>query len=268
MYIFACFFRYIKHKLVIKSYHSSFNFLVSMLYTQLFQQLFENADNRKKKRLPVPVHFLMDEFANVSLPDDFGKILSVMRSREVSVSIILQNLAQIKALFEKEWESITGNCDSLVYLGGTEQSTHKYISELLGKETIDFHTYNQSYGMRGSYSKNSQLQGRELMTPDEVRMLDNRYALAFIRGARPVKDLKYDLMKHPNIKWTSDGGYAEYKHGSAAGARLSLWLERLDPNEQYVDVSLNAETAGYVLMSEEDIEKEYEKKENADNEKS
>lgn len=164
---------------------TSFNFLVSILYTQLFQQLFFVADHKYGGRLPMHVHFCMDEFANVSLPDDFDKILSVMRSREVSVSIILQNLAQLKALFEKQWESIVGNCDSFLYLGGNEQSTHKYVSELLGKETIDTNTYGKSMGRNGSYSTNYQIAGRELMTPDEVRMLDNRYAILFIRGGTP-----------------------------------------------------------------------------------
>ena len=158
------------------------------------------------KSLPVHCHFIMDEFANVSLPDDFDKILSVMRSRGVSVSIILQNLAQLKALFEKQWESIVGNCDEFLYLGGNEQSTHKYVSELLGKETIDTNTYGKSSGRSGNYSTNYQISGRELMTPDEVRMLDNRYALLFVRGERPVMDFKYDILKHPNVKLTADGG--------------------------------------------------------------
>ena len=126
---------------------------------------------------------------NVALPDEFDKLLSTMRSREISVSIIIQNLAQLKALFEKQWESIVGNCDEFLYLGGNEQSTHEYVSKLLGKETIDTNTYGQSKGRNGSYSTNWQLAGRELMTPDEVRMLDNRYALLFIRGERPVEDL-------------------------------------------------------------------------------
>ncbi len=192
---------------------TSFNFLVSILYTQLFQQLFYVADHEYGGTLPIHVHFMMDEFANVSLPDDFDKILSVMRSRGVSVSIILQNLAQLKALFEKQWESIVGNCDELVYLGGNEQSTHKYISEQLGKATIDTNTYGRSDGMRGSFSTNFQIVGRELMTPDEVRMLDNRYCIAFIRGERPVLDLKYDILKHPNVSLSKDGGYEAYIHG-------------------------------------------------------
>ena len=191
---------------------TSFNFLVSILYTQLFQQLFFVADFKYRGALPVHVHFLMDEFANVSLPDDFDKILSVMRSRGVSVSIILQNLAQLKALFEKQWESIVGNCDEFVYLGGNEQSTHKYVSELLGKETIDTNSYGRSDGMRGNFSTNFQVAGRELLTADEVRMLDNQYAIVFIRGERPVLDFKYDLLTHPNISLGVDGGADAYTH--------------------------------------------------------
>ena len=197
---------------IIPDNDTSFNFLVSILYTQLFQQLFFVADHKHGGALPVHVHFLMDEFANVSLPDDFDKILSVMRSRGVSVSIILQNLAQLKALFEKQWESIVGNCDEFVYLGGNEQSTHKYVSELLGKETIDTNSYGRSDGMRGNFSTNFQVAGRELLTADEVRMLDNQYAIVFIRGERPVLDYKYDLLTHPNISLGVDGGADIYTH--------------------------------------------------------
>ena len=192
---------------------TSFNFLVSILYTQLFQQLFYVADHKYGGSLPVHVHFLMDEFANVSLPDDFDKILSVMRSRGVSVSIILQNLAQLKALFEKQWESIVGNCDEFLYLGGNEQSTHKYVSELLGKETIDTNSYGRSAGIRGNFSTNYQVSGRELLTPDEVRMLDNKYAIVFVRGECPVLDCKYNIHTHPNVKLGADGGAAVYDHG-------------------------------------------------------
>ena len=209
---------------IIPDNDSSFSFLVGMLYTQLFQQLYYQADVIHGGRLPVHVHFLMDEFANVALPDEFDKLLSTMRSRELSVSIIIQNLAQLKALFEKQWESIVGNCDEFLYLGGNEQSTHEYVSKLLGKETIDTNTYGQSKGRNGSYSTNWQLAGRELMTPDEVRMLDNRYALLFIRGERPVEDLKFDILKHPNIALTTDGGAEPYRHGedSISIAALSI----------------------------------------------
>lgn len=233
---------------------TSFNFLVSILYTQLFQQLFEVADKKYGGSLPVHVHFLMDEFANVSLPDDFDKILSVMRSRGVSVSIILQNLAQLKALFEKQWESIVGNCDEFVYLGGNEQATHKYVSELLGKETIDTNTYGRAYGMKGNYSKNDQQAGRELMTADEVRMLDNRYALLFIRGERPVKDFKFDILKHPNIEFTEDGKGKPFIHGDTSAAAFTIELSNLPMPDEDGEV---IET-GYELLSEEDLEKAFE----------
>lgn len=201
---------------IIPDNDSTFNFIVGMLYTQLFQMLYYQADYVHGGELPVPVHFLMDEFANVALPDEFDKLLSTMRSRQIFVSIILQNLAQIKALYKDSWESIVGNCDELYYLGGNEQSTHKYISELLGKETLDTNTFGKSTGHSGSYSTNFQQTGRELLTADEVRLLDNNDGLLFIRGERPIKDKKYNLLKHPNIKQTLDGGYSPYIHGQAS----------------------------------------------------
>ena len=230
---------------------TSFNFLVSILYTQLFQQLFYSADHIHGGSLPIPVHVLMDEFANVSLPDDFDKILSVMRSRSVSVSIILQNLAQLKALFEKQWESIVGNCDEFLYLGGNEQSTHKYVSELLGKATIDTNTYGKSEGRSGSYSTNYQISGRELLTPDEVRMLDNQYAILFIRGERPVLDFKYDILKHPNVALTADGKAGVYKHGEVKSDVATIELISFDFNK--APETEVAET-NYELLSDEDFE--------------
>lgn len=232
---------------------TSFNFLVSILYTQLFQQLFYAADHIHKGSLPVPVHFLMDEFANVSLPDDFDKILSVMRSRGVSVSIILQNLAQLKALFEKQWESIVGNCDEFLYLGGNEQSTHKYVSELLGKETIDTNTYGKSTGRSGNYSTNYQISGRELLTPDEVRRLDNEYAILFIRGEKPIMDLKYDILKHPNVSLTTDGKGKPFKHEETSIDFSSLSIINVDLNGI---TNINYEETTYELLSDEDFEDE------------
>lgn len=230
---------------------TSFSFLVSILYTQLFQQLFYSADHIHGGSLPIPVHFLMDEFANVSLPDDFDKILSVMRSRSVSVSIILQNLAQLKALFEKQWESIIGNCDEFLYLGGNEQSTHKYVSELLGKATIDTNTYGKSEGRSGSYSTNYQISGRELLTPDEVRMLDNQYAILFIRGERPVLDFKYDILKHPNVALTADGKAGVYKHGEVKSDVATIELISLDKNKA---PEITVAETHYELLSDEDFE--------------
>ncbi len=231
---------------------TSFNFLVSILYTQLFQQLFFLADHKYGGSLPVPVHFVMDEFANVSLPDDFDKILSVMRSREVSVSIILQNLAQLKALFEKQWESIVGNCDEFLYLGGNEQSTHKYVSELLGKETIDTNTYGKSSGRSGNYSTNYQISGRELMTPDEVRLLDNRYAILFIRGERPIIDFKYDVLKHPNVEFTTDGKEKPYKHGGTENAIASIIFD--EDIDKYDFTEIEEIANNFEIISSEDID--------------
>ncbi len=236
---------------------TSFNFIVGMLYTQLFQQLYYQADFVHGGRLPVHVHFVMDEFANIALPDDFDKLLSTMRSREISVSIIIQNMAQLKALFEKQWESIVGNCDEFLYLGGNEQSTHEYVSKLLGKETIDTNTYGQSRGRNGSYSTNYQVAGRELLTPDEVRMLDNKYALLFIRGERPVQDLKYDILKHPNIKDTADGKGENYVHGFDDYSNYELFYDDFedvnidDLSEVNVDIYSSEEIEEYLLELEE-----------------
>ena len=250
---------------IIPDNDSSFSFLVGMLYTQLFQQLYYQADVIHGGRLPVHVHFLMDEFANVALPDEFDKLLSTMRSREISVSIIIQNLAQLKALFEKQWESIVGNCDEFLYLGGNEQSTHEYVSKLLGKETIDTNTYGQSKGRNGSYSTNWQLAGRELMTPDEVRMLDNRYALLFIRGERPVEDLKFDILKHPNIALTADGGAGPYRHGedSISIAALSIdenLLKKAGAEPVSEDEYLFFCEDEYLFFCEEELEELLQKK--------
>lgn len=198
---------------VIPDNDSTFNFLIGMLYTQLFQMLYYQADIVHGGALPIPVHFLMDEFANVALPDEFDKLLSTMRSRLIFVSIIIQNLAQIKGLYKDSWENIVGNCDTLYYLGGNEQSTHKFMSEYLGKETLDTNTYGKSSGRSGNYSTNYQQAGRELLTPDEVRLLDNDYGLLFIRGERPVFDKKYDILKHPRINETTDGNAKPYLHG-------------------------------------------------------
>ena len=236
---------------VIPDNDSSFNFIVGMLYTQLFQQLYYQADQIHGGRLPVHVHFLMDEFANVALPDEFDKLLATMRSREISVSIIIQNMAQLKALFEKQWESIVGNCDEFLYLGGNEQSSHKYVSELLGKETIDTNTYGQSRGRNGSYSTNYQVSGRELMTPDEVRMLDNQYALLFIRGERPIRDFKYDILKHPNVRYTTDGGAPAYKHGEDTRSFATV---SFSPELIKQAAEMEVDDHNFVLFCEEELE--------------
>ena len=201
---------------VIPDNDTSLSYLVGMLYTQIIQELYYIADHKYQGALPVHVRFVLDEFANVSLPEEFDKSLATMRSRNMSATIIVQNLAQLKGLYKDgAWETITGNCDSLVYLGGNEQSTHEYISKNLGKETIWTKTHGQTKGKSGSYSTNQQLTGRELLTPDEVRMLDNRYALVFIRGFHPVKDEKYPLERHPAYPMIASGGYPKYDHALA-----------------------------------------------------
>ena len=243
---------------------ASFNFLVSLLYASTFQELFYSADRVHGGSLPVPVHFLMDEFANVSLPDDFDKLLATMRSRNISVSIIIQNIAQLKALFEKQWESIIGNCDEFLYLGGNETSTHKLISEnYLGKSTLWLDTYGKSTGHSGSYSTNNQITGRELMTPDEVRMLDNNLALLFIRGEAPLMDEKYDLLKHPNIKYTTDGGAAAFTHGGTENAVADMVIGRLTPGDL---ANIQEPETLYELLSDEDMENIFQFKEGTQNE--
>ena len=196
---------------VIPDNDNTFHFLVSLLYAQAFQVLYYSADQIHHGELPHHVHFILDEFAAMPLPG-FTRELATMRSRNISASTIIQNMAQIKELYKDSWETIPGNSDTILYLGGNEASTHKYISEALGKATIRTKTHGQSKGKSGSYSTNFQMSGRALLTPDEVRQLDNRYAVLFIRGAKPVMDLKYDLMRHPAVRYTSDGRGAPYFH--------------------------------------------------------
>lgn len=233
---------------VIPDNDSTFNFLIGMLYTQLFQMLYYSADILHNGELQIPVHFVMDEFANVALPDEFDKLLATMRSRQIFVSIIIQNLAQIKAHYKDAWESIVGNCDELYYLGGNEQSTHKFMSEYLGKETLDTNTYGKSSGKSGSYSTNYQQAGRELLTADEVRLLNNDYALLFIRGELPIMDKKYDILKHPNVKYTKDGSGITYSHNEIRHT-IDDWQNIvLTDNE-------------YELLSEEDLEEYFKEQE-------
>jgi len=216
---------------IIPDNDGTFNYLVGMLYTCAFQALYYQADKVHQGALSVPVRLMMDEFCNVSLPDDFGKLQATMRSRNIMSTIVLQNISALKALFKDDWEGLMGNADTLIYLGGNEQSTHKYISEMLGKETLDTRNRSISKGSHGSSSTSYQQTGRELLTPDEVRAMDNAYAIVFIRGERPVIDKKYDILKHPNIKLTEDGGAAPYIHHPGltfAQEDLSLPFEGLD----------------------------------------
>jgi len=216
---------------VIPDTDKSYNFIIGMLYTQIFQELYYQADFNCGGRLPIHVTFMLDEFANVALPDDYCSLLSTMRSREISSIIIIQNFAQLKALFKDTWETIPGNCDTFIYLGGNEQSTHKYVSELLGKGTIDKKSSGETKGRQGSSSRNYDVLGRELFTPDEVRKLDNRKCLVFIRGFDPIMDNKYIPFGHPAFDLTADGKGTPYVHvieaeSTVIGATFEILTKR------------------------------------------
>ena len=247
---------------IIPDSDTSFNFLISMLYTQLFQKLKDEADFVHGGRLPIPVHFLMDEFANVALPTDFEKDLATIRSRGISVSIILQNMAQLRALFDKQWESVAGNCDTFLYLGGNEQSTHKYISELLGKETIDVNSYGRTRGQSPSYSTQYNFNGRDLLDPSEVRLLDNRNAILLIRGEKPVIDAKYDLMHHPNIELSAFGKGDPYIHGKPAEADAAIEVSF----EEITEKKEEKEDTDYELYTGDELQEKLKEREGEHNE--
>lgn len=191
----------------------SMNYLVSMLLTQCFQQLYLRADERYNGRLPMPVRVIQDEWANVAQPDSYPKVLATCRSYNIGINIIVQNIQSIKALYKDEWEGIIGNCDTLLFLGGGNEPTSlEFVSKLLGKETVHTRTRGQTKGRSGSSSVNYQQTGRDLMTPDEIRMLPTDDALLFIRGEKPVRDKKYDIKKHPNVRRTADGRAKPYIH--------------------------------------------------------
>ena len=191
----------------------SMNYLVSMLLTQCFQQLYLRADERYNGRLPVPVRVIQDEWANVAQPDSYPKVLATCRSYNIGINIIVQNIQSIKALYKDEWEGIIGNCDTLLFLGGGNEPTSlEFVSKLLGKETVHTRTRGRTKGRSGSSSVNFQQTGRDLMTPDEIRMLPTNDALLFIRGEKPVRDKKYDIKKHPNVRRTADGRAKPYIH--------------------------------------------------------
>mgnify|MGYP003097363322 CR=1 FL=1 len=237
------------------------------LNTALYKKVFAEQEKYREWLLSQPPNEILNHCYEYTVREDIVLALeeSTMRSREISASIIIQNLAQLKALFEKQWESIVGNCDEFLYLGGNEQSTHEYVSKLLGKETIDTNTYGRSRGRNGSYSTNYQLAGRELMTPDEVRMLDNRYALLFIRGERPIRDLKYDILHHPNVALTTDGSAPAYTHGEDTRSIASMAFS-FDKKAVKNAEKLEAEKHEFLLYSEEELEELLDEKEKKDNE--
>ena len=184
---------------------TTFNFLISLLYTQLFETLYHKAETKcKGKRLPVHVRFLLDEFSNIGTIPDFAQKLSTMRKYEISCTIILQALSQIKALYKDDWEVLIGNCDEFLFLGGSDATTLEYISKKLGKETIRSINNSRSYGRQGSYSISHNKAARELMTPDELNVMNNENCILFIRGLYPFFCKKYDLVKHPAYKYCGD----------------------------------------------------------------
>lgn len=246
---------------------TSLNFLVSMLYQVLFNTLYRQGDIQAEKtgspRLPVPVCFLMDEFANVTVPEDFQNRLGTMRKYSIYCVIVLQAINQLKALYEKEWESILGMCSALLYLGGQEQSTHKYLSEALGKATIGSKNSSRTYGrMAGTSTQNQQL-GRELALPDEVRKLDKSKAILLIRGQNPIQDDKYDLSKHPRHKETADGGAPVFTYDANTSECAGIFrFEPLTRSEKQRAIDPPAISARwYFPEDEQEIESE-EKKSN------
>ena len=242
---------------IISDSDSSMDFLMTTLYTQMFQVLYDLADFEYHGRLPVPVEFIMDEFANVSIPKDFERKVATMRSRGISVSIILQGLSQISKKYEKIWEIITGNCDEFLYLGGNEQYTHEYISKIIGKETIDTLSDSKSSGTRGGFSTNHQVQGRELLQASEVRLLDNNKAIFLLKGERPVMDFKFNIFKSKEINKTSLGNKKDYIHGRVNKdvGNIKLDYERLTIEKQ--ESKINMEDIGYELLTSEELEKIY-----------
>ena len=249
---------------VIPDNDNTFNFLVSLLYAQAFQALYYSADQIHHGPLPRHVRFVLDELAAMPLPG-FTRELATMRSRSISASVIIQNMAQIKELYKDSWETIPGNCDTILYLGGNESSTHKYVSEMLGKATIDTKTHGQTKGKSGSYSTNFQMSGRELLTPDEVRMLDNRYALLFIRGERPILDEKYDILKHPNVALTTDGKAPPYEHGQTDRAVAGIAVRRVSLKQKEPEPETE-EKLSFELLSDEELETLFEPKEESSHE--
>lgn len=231
---------------------SSMNYLVGMLYTQCFQELYRRADLKYNGRLPVPVRVIQDEWANVAQPESYPKILATCRSYNIGLNIIVQNVQQIKALYEKEHESIIGNCDTLLFLGGgNEPASLEFIVKLLGRETLATRTRGLTKGRNGSSTTNYQQTGRDLMTVDEVRKLDTNKAILFIRGEDPVIDRKYNLKRHPNIKLTSDGKAKPYIHKPQGVPDYAL------PDLPYAFKSLD----DYEFIDTEDTEHESEQEE-------
>lgn len=183
---------------------STFNFVAALMYSQLFNLLCDKADDFYGGRLPVHVRLILDEFANIGQIPNFDKLIATIRSREISASIILQSQSQLKTIYKDAADTIVGNCDSTLFLGGKEKSTLKEISELLGKETIDLYNQSENRGSQVSHGLSYQKLGKELMTQDELAVMDGGKCIFMLRGVRPFLSDKYDLTRHPNYRYTAD----------------------------------------------------------------
>jgi type IV secretion system protein VirD4 len=189
---------------IISDTDSTFNFVVSIMYTQLFNILCDKADDKYGGRLPFHVRCILDEFSNIGQIPQFEKLIATIRSREISASIILQAQSQLKAIYKDNAETIIGNCDTTLFLGGKEKTTLKDLSEILGKETIDLYNTSETRGKETSHGLNYQKLGKELMSLDEINIMDGGKCILQLRGVRPFLSNKYDLKKHPKYNLTSD----------------------------------------------------------------
>lgn len=235
---------------VISDTDTTFNFVVALAFSQMFNLLCERADKVHGGRLPHHVRVLWDEAANTGQVPQLEKIVAVIRSREISLTMFLQAQSQLKALYKDHAETIMGNMDSIIFLGGREHSTIKELSEVLGKETISMQTDSRTRGQSESYGQNTQRLGKELMTMDELTTMDGNRCILQLRGLRPFFSPKYDLKKHPNYKFTAE---ADKERNAFDLAKLvTRRMEKLNPNEQYTVYEADeAETAD--IDEDEDI---------------
>lgn len=227
--------------IVIPSTDTTYNFLAAMMYTQLFDTLYDRAINHFHGRLPVHVRFILDEFANVGKIPDFEKVLATCRKFEISAQVILQNLSQLKRMYEKSWEELPGNCDTLIYLGGKDQFTNEYLSKELGKETIDQLSINQTKGKQGSSSYNNAIMGRELATIDELTTMDNNNCIVMVRGLYPFFTNKFNLSEHPRYAELGEGWKPDAEKGETASDNPYVYyLDRYvdtQPETEFIDFS-------------------------------
>ncbi len=261
---------------IIPSSDATFNFLAAMMYTQLFDTLYDTANFKYGGRLPVHVRCLLDEFANIGTIPDFDKLLATMRSMEISANIIIQNLAQLKKMYDKSWEIVTGNCDSLLFLGGKEDSTLEVISKSLGKETIDVVSQNRTRSHKSpSTSENNSILGRELMTPDELKVMKTNECVLIVRALYPFFCHKFDIEKHPNYRYLEDSNkkYAyliDDLHTEKTPDMSANYTEKIPPKaaskpaddeKPIIDVDIPEDTGGYE-MANDSVENEFVEDEN------